>query len=855
MKKKKQSWGGLERKIYRIRLNQQNTQQISQQKNRENINSKGMISTSSEYTKRIALDSNNLFKFKAPRQAQHEEGDGMNAEILSSPSGGDESQEENLIIDQNLKNLKQTADKKCKNLNQTQEYISNNLKKGKKSITSSSQSALISKASDQHSNANQINVEEHLFQEEIEEDDIKANARQNDIYRMNNQHHQNRLNQINQLRAKEMNKRISIQSESTPAIGGDAQDQELDEFDNEMMEDIDMQDQRELQDVEDEELQEEDDDNDQEEQEEDDEEEDDDIEKENQEEEDEALSDEAIDEFSDQEDQSHDESISKKKGQNTSTNNAKSTPAKASKSSRKHSKKPGRKGHQGRGKHSESRNQNLTQAGLAHCGKRCYNQFCKFPFKGDLKRVKIKFTSEYVHLCQKCTERFKLKCFCLYCGQVYYDSNEGDGKVWIQCEDCQYWLHQECEKENGLHDIDNLIEDDSYKFYCMRCRDKNKPQQDKLQLNILKAKQQIAKTFQAQNGGLLESNNLNNLSNTPSSPSLQKQGKRQYKKYQQKEKPSTNIQKSKGKVSLASLQKQLNKPIFAPKPDQSENQKIQNQNSINISITHSSLNEQNAGEPKKYKKICTEDSKHSVQTQIQLNNKASPQVQNTTNNQSSTNSSDFYSASLFLKAKKQLQQTQQSTQHQNALSPFSLYKTDYSNTLFNEVSIGPLETHNSHDANNIQNNNPYSHHQRQRKEDQMNYVELPYKKQTAKENTTKRFYYHYSVLQELLTPLSISMTLAQEDINEDLQILRSLIVEGKKLTSEDNQSSQLNSHIEESQANFSSSSQYDSMHMKSSPQQLKGITEFINLTPVKRKNLNSDHNKLGNTNSPITQHN
>ncbi|KAL4442228.1 hypothetical protein ABPG74_009246 [Tetrahymena malaccensis] len=811
-----------------------------------------MISTTNEYTKRIGLDSNNLFKFKAPRQAQHEEGDGMNAGILSSPSGGDESQEQNLIQDPNLKNLKQ-ADKKCKNLNQTQEYISNNLKKGKKSITSSSQSALISKASDQHGNANQINEEEHLFQEDIDEDDIKTNARQIDIYRMNNQHHQNRLNQISQLRAKEINKRISIQSESTPAIGGDVQDQELDDFDNEMIEDNDMQDQREFQDVEDEELQEEDDDNDQEEIE--DEEEEDEGEEEIQEEEDEALAEEEeIDEFSDQEDLSHEESISKKKGQNTSINAAKLTPAKASKSSRKHSKKPGRKGHQGRGKHSESRNQNLTQAGLAHCGKRCYNQFCKFPYKGDLKRVKIKFTSEYVHLCQKCTERFKLKCFCLYCGQVYYDSNEGDGKVWIQCEDCQYWLHQECEKENGLQDIDNLIEDDSYKFYCMRCRDKNKPQQDKLQLNILKAKQQIAKTFQAQNGGLLESNNLNNLSNTPSSPSLQKLGKRQYKKYQQKEKPSTNVQKSKGKVSLASLQKQLNKPIFAPKPDQSENSKIQNQNAINISITHTTLNEQNVGEPKKYKKVCTEDSKHSVQNQPQLNIKASPQVQNTNTAQNTTNSSDYYSASLFLKAKKQLQQTQQQTsQQQNALSPFSLCKTDYSSTLFNEVSIVPLETQLNHEANNIQNNNPYSHHQRQRKEDQMNYVELPYKKQTAKENTTKRFYYHYSVLQELLTPLSISMTLAQEDINEDLQILRSLIVEGKKIINEDNQSS-LNSHIEESQANFSSSSQYDSLHIKSSPQQLKGITEFINLTPVKRKNLNSDHNKLGNTNSPIVQH-
>ncbi|KAL4482765.1 hypothetical protein ABPG72_022325 [Tetrahymena utriculariae] len=812
-----------------------------------------MISTTSEYSKRIGLDSNNLFKFKAPRQAQHEEGDGMNAEILSSPSGGDESQGQGLILDTNLKGLKQ-ADKKCKNLNQTQEYISNNLKKGKKSITSSSQSALISKVNDQHGNAKQLNEEEHLFQEDIDEDDIKQNTRQNDIYRMNNQHHQNRLNQISQLRAKE-NKRISIQSESTPAIGGDIQDQDQEEFDNAMMDDIEMQDQRELQDVEDEEPQEEDDDNDQEELEDDEEEEDDDdADEEIQEEEDEALAEEEIDEFSDQEDQSHDESISKKKGQNISINVAKSTPAKASKSSRKNSKKTGRKGHQGRGKHSESRNQNLTQAGLAHCGKRCYNQFCKFPYKGDLKRVKIKFTSEYVHLCQKCTERFKLKCFCLYCGQVYYDSNEGDGKVWIQCEDCQYWLHQECEKENGLQDIDNLIEDDSYKFYCMRCRDKNKPQQDKLQLNILKAKQQIAKTFQAQNGGLLESNNLNNLSNTPSSPSQQKQGKRQYKKYQQKEKQQINIQKSKGKVSLASLQKQLNKPIFAPKPDSQENQKIQNQNSINISITHSTLNEQSVGEPKKQKKICTEDSKLSVQNQPQLNIKSSPQVQNNSNAQNTINSSDYYSASLFLKAKKQLQQNQQSTQQQNALSPFSLCKTDYSSNLFNEVSIGPLETQNSHDTNNIQNNNPYSHHQRQRKEDQMNYVELPYKKQTAKENTTKRFYYHYSVLQELLTPLSISMTLAQEDINEDLQILRSLIVEGKKIMNEDNQSSQLNSHIEESQANFSSSSQYDSMHMKSSPQKLKGISEFINLTPIKRKNLNSDHNKLGNTNSPIIQH-
>lgn len=37
-----------------------------------------MISASSEYNKRIGLDGNNLFKFKAPRSIQHEGGDEMN---------------------------------------------------------------------------------------------------------------------------------------------------------------------------------------------------------------------------------------------------------------------------------------------------------------------------------------------------------------------------------------------------------------------------------------------------------------------------------------------------------------------------------------------------------------------------------------------------------------------------------------------------------------------------------------------------------------------------------------------------------------------------------------------------------
>lgn len=162
-------------------------------------------------------------------------------------------------------------------------------------------------------------------------------------------------------------------------------------------------------------------------------------------------------------------------------------------------------------------------------------------------------------------------------------------------------------------------------------------------------------------------------------------------------------------------------------------------------------------EPRKMKKVCMEETRHFL--------KPSPSSIAATTAAPLISTIDTYSFGLFMSKKLQLKQQQQQAFESN---------TD-------QLSMMTIE--------NVAHEVAAANKQNKRKEDTGNYVELPYKKQTAKEVAAqKKVFYHYSILQELLHTLSksasqpasqegdlndnlhagISMALTQEDINEDL---------------------------------------------------------------------------------------
>jgi len=59
---------------------------------------------------------------------------------------------------------------------------------------------------------------------------------------------------------------------------------------------------------------------------------------------------------------------------------------------------------------------------------------------------------------------------------------------------------------------------------------------------------------------------------------------------------------------------------------------------------------------------------------------------------------------------------------------------------------GDASNNNGISNQGMSNYNHFHHHQRGRKDDPTNFIELPYKKQTVKEVASKKVSYHYSIL-------------------------------------------------------------------------------------------------------------
>ena len=70
---------------------------------------------------------------------------------------------------------------------------------------------------------------------------------------------------------------------------------------------------------------------------------------------------------------------------------------------------------------------------------------------------------QQVQICDLCRQNFNENKYCDFCYQIYQSSNddaEMDGRVWVQCEECEKWNHNDHEKH----------EEDAAAYYCLKCR-------------------------------------------------------------------------------------------------------------------------------------------------------------------------------------------------------------------------------------------------------------------------------------------------------------------------------------------------------------------------------------------------
>ena len=71
-----------------------------------------------------------------------------------------------------------------------------------------------------------------------------------------------------------------------------------------------------------------------------------------------------------------------------------------------------------------------------------------------------------------CTDVIDKKEFCHIC----HNLNNRDGKTWIACDKCSTWYHVDCEQKqkNGIKNLEELLVDENYKYFCLKCRNPKK---------------------------------------------------------------------------------------------------------------------------------------------------------------------------------------------------------------------------------------------------------------------------------------------------------------------------------------------------------------------------------------------
>jgi hypothetical protein len=106
---------------------------------------------------------------------------------------------------------------------------------------------------------------------------------------------------------------------------------------------------------------------------------------------------------------------------------------------------------------------------LRNQGRMCYNSLCRSTPQDRLgwhehslqKGKKICF-------CGKCDSVYASGEFCFWCHQIYLDSADfDDGLPWMQCDGCNRWTHNECERQHG--ELPRDIFNGS--FFCATCRE------------------------------------------------------------------------------------------------------------------------------------------------------------------------------------------------------------------------------------------------------------------------------------------------------------------------------------------------------------------------------------------------
>ena len=71
----------------------------------------------------------------------------------------------------------------------------------------------------------------------------------------------------------------------------------------------------------------------------------------------------------------------------------------------------------------------------------------------NLKKVKFSKNvklcdGQRVNFCEKCNKLYKANQYCDFCSQIYFSTDDDadmDGKMWIKCDMCEKWNHNDCE--------------------------------------------------------------------------------------------------------------------------------------------------------------------------------------------------------------------------------------------------------------------------------------------------------------------------------------------------------------------------------------------------------------------------
>lgn len=80
----------------------------------------------------------------------------------------------------------------------------------------------------------------------------------------------------------------------------------------------------------------------------------------------------------------------------------------------------------------------------------CGNSKCQTSQTPLWRKGWVNSDGKTIMLCNACGLHYKKGHFCMYCNQIYRESDADDhSNPWIGCDRCSRWVHQKCEEQNG----------------------------------------------------------------------------------------------------------------------------------------------------------------------------------------------------------------------------------------------------------------------------------------------------------------------------------------------------------------------------------------------------------------------